>query len=903
MSSRPITPVSPVQSAHPDASIHSARAPSARISSRPVSYVGTQHTETVSHPNHSQAALLQDQSAVAQAADLHDEVVHQNQESPELPRTNSHMSGSQTLLPSRGGTLKKKASLHKSASLKRTASKRSSYAGSVRSMPLAEKEKYGETEESNSVFYCPVPTTGNPTELLAARFQAWRKVLKDLINYFRELHKTYEMRAKALMSTSNVVNNTTIPSNFLTSGGLGDAAYILRDFHKQGLNEANKARDLENEVIIQLTGLRSDLQQKIKEIKSLSGDFKNSVDKEKEATKRAVQSLQESLGMVDHDATSTGGRGDPFLVKMAVDKQIEKQIDEENYLHRAYLNLEASGRELESIVVGEIQKAYNVLAGILRREADDAYDTAEKLKDGPLSMAKDHEWDEFTKNNNQMVDPRIPIRQVSHIIYPGKEHPAAIEVRSGMLERKSKYLKNYTPGWYVLSPTHLHEFKSADRIAFQSPVMSLYLPEQKLGAHSELDSSSHKFMLKGRQTGSMHRGHAWVFRAESHETMLAWFNDIKELTEKRGEERNEFVRRQHARSLSGNSVKPASIISSEGEMEDDEADRVAFSGEQSVRGTSADEAAAAAAVAASAGGLGAAALNDIEDNRSEAGWRPPQRPAPGGRFPSDLNVQRGLQAPLSPSSGESSDPDRDVIAAAGALPGSGVPFAHTTEKHTDLQPDAHPPDGPTSQMNTTSQYAPGHHPNIFPNRQPPPSHDGASQYGEWMAPIAASAGGAALAAGAMHHHNEHQQEKQTETAGQRLGGESAIPQYGESSPPIPVATAAPVDAPSGPRAMSEITTAPSSAAANTVSSGTETGTLSTVPTSTGHGTATDTMFGANGVYAGPRTSKTAPTDYVVKPAQIYDSQKTTREFHVPGEFPATPALNEDSKIYHDVVQH
>jgi len=98
-------------------------------------------------------------------------------------------------------------------------------------------------------------------------------------------------------------------------------------------------------------------------------------------------------------------------------------------------------------VIGEIQKAYNVLAGVLRREADDNYDTAERLKEGPLALAKDLEWEDFVTSNDQMVDPRRPLRQVSHITYPGKDHPAAIEVRSGMLERKSKYLKNYTPGW------------------------------------------------------------------------------------------------------------------------------------------------------------------------------------------------------------------------------------------------------------------------------------------------------------------------------------------------------------------------------------------------------------------------------------------------------------------------
>ena len=162
----------------------------------------------------------------------------------------------------------------------------------------------------------------------------WRKVLKDLITYFRDVQKSYETRAKSLIAAANVMSNTMIPSNFLTHGGLGDAVHILRDYHKNALNESNKAKDLENEVIMQLTGLRSDLQQKIKEIKSLSGDFKNSVERETDATRKAVRSLQEACGLVDSDPGSTSGRGDPFLVKMAVDKQLERQIEEENYLHR-----------------------------------------------------------------------------------------------------------------------------------------------------------------------------------------------------------------------------------------------------------------------------------------------------------------------------------------------------------------------------------------------------------------------------------------------------------------------------------------------------------------------------------------------------------------------------------------
>ena len=135
----------------------------------------------------------------------------------------------------------------------------------------------------------------------------------------------------------------SMPSNFMSSGGLAEATQLLREFHKLSLSEANKSKELENEVIQQLTGLRSDLQQKIKEIKSLSGDFKNSVGKEQDQTRKAVKALQDSLGGVDQDASATAGKGDPFLVKMGVDRQLERQIEEENYLHRVSKRAQRDG--------------------------------------------------------------------------------------------------------------------------------------------------------------------------------------------------------------------------------------------------------------------------------------------------------------------------------------------------------------------------------------------------------------------------------------------------------------------------------------------------------------------------------------------------------------------------------
>jgi len=178
--------------------------------------------------------------------------------------------------------------------------------------------------------------------------------------------------------------------------------------------------------------------------------------------------------------------------------------------------------------------------------------------------------------------------------------------------------------------------------------MSLYLPEQKLGSHSTEGGSSNKFVLKGRQTGSMHRGHTWVFRAESHDTMMAWYEDIKALTEKSPEERNNYVR-GHVRSLSRASQR--SSMSSDGGVDDDEDPPFAAN----------------------------AASNGLHQARPEPAIRRPS----GGRFPSDIevNAQRGLQVPLSPlsvSSGFQENSD------------GGISLLPTSRGHSTEYP-RHPP--------------------------------------------------------------------------------------------------------------------------------------------------------------------------------------------------------------------
>ena len=288
--------------------------------------------------------------------------------------------------------------------------------------------------------------------------------------------------------------------------------------------------------------------------------------------------------------------------------------------------------------------------------------------------------------------------------------------------------------------------------------MSLSLADQKLGSHSNADGTSHKFMLKGRQSGGIHRGHAWVFRAESFDTMMAWFSDIKNLTEKTGAERSAFIQRSHARSLSAGSNNAASVSSDDRAMDEDEADQVPYSATASQ----------------------ASVIPTVEAEK------PPQRPIPGGRFPSALNINRDSQVPLSASSPSSSG-DAEVIAAASNLPGNDVPFGtsgrsvgagygDTSAARGGLgDPASAAPDPYGSPISPIS--GPLAH-RGFP-QQDINRHD--SNYGDWIAPTATGVGGAATGAAGVDAYRRNQEQQKASQIEEQPGLQAV-----ETAPPAPV---------------------------------------------------------------------------------------------------------------------
>lgn len=441
-----------------------------------------------------------------------------------------------------------------------------------------------------SVSYCPVPINGNPTEVLANRFSAWRKIIRALLVYFKEAvsvqeevcrqhvrlgtavnfpffangtadmskHTVAKDREALDPQDSNVTDARSMAAKSTAGslwaggfhqssashedeairamfqpyghGSIADLPGDLIGYHRtQAAHASQLAKELAKNLIPRLDDLRRDLLVKIKEIKGLASDFKNTYAKEQGLTEQHVTALQQAIKVLSSGGPLQG-KQDPALVRYQLEKQLGRQISEENYLQDAYNNLQNSGKELEKVVVMEIQQALDHFAQLNAAAATSLQQLVDKLVvDGFVAREPAAEWAAFVSTDPNFVDTATPSRSLDEIEYPFRGDPLTCELRSGALERRSKYLKSYSRAFYVLTPSFLHEFKSGDRAKHPVPVMSLALDECQISADSKTSSGSHKFVLKTKQ-GDSSRGHNWVFRVESADALQLWMKDIGTLT-------------------------------------------------------------------------------------------------------------------------------------------------------------------------------------------------------------------------------------------------------------------------------------------------------------------------------------------------------------------------------------
>ncbi|PWN25013.1 hypothetical protein BDZ90DRAFT_234620 [Jaminaea rosea] len=415
-----------------------------------------------------------------------------------------------------------------------------------------------------------------PSDILIERFNGWKHITKQLIAYFEGIADIEYNTAKELTKLGGVIQ---VPfregSQFLGEGGIQDIYYGIRDKTRViADHHANLAKTVEGSIVQHLQKLRAEIKAHVKNIQQDTGKLANSVAKEREMSTKMISDLARSITLLKNTPMSVTAREDPYTTNTQVARQLQRQVNEENALQKSIVIMQQNSAHFEEGIVRSIQSAWQTFDEWSGRMSAQVQDTWLGLGVTMRSLQPNSEWIAFAARSDHLIDPDTPLRNPETIEYPGKEDPSVIPVHQGILERKKRFTKSYRESFYVLTPAgYLHELTSSDPAkAGSSPALSLFLPECTLGAPSTIASKSHKWHItagapqKGIQKALGRGEHAYTFRARSHDEMMEWWNDIKQLSKV-------YLTTSEQMDRSGPvpaAVRAAGYVSEEEDEEDDE---------------------------------------------------------------------------------------------------------------------------------------------------------------------------------------------------------------------------------------------------------------------------------------------------------------------------------------------
>ncbi|KAJ9099489.1 hypothetical protein QFC20_005701 [Naganishia adeliensis] len=391
-----------------------------------------------------------------------------------------------------------------------------------------------------------------PSDILIDRFTAWKQIVKMLIAYFEGVADIEANTSKELTKLGAVIQVPFRAGNqFLGEGGMQDVFYTIRDKTRViADSHASLSRTIDSSIVQHLQKLRTEIKAHIKNVQNDTGKLAASVAKERELSTKAIADLARAIGAVTNTPMSVTSKEDPFAVNLAVNRQLQRQVNEENALQKSIIIMQQNSAHFEEGIVRSIQSAWQTFDEWQSRMSVSVQETWQTLGVNMAQLMPDREWVAFAARSDHLLDPETPLRNPDLIDYPGKNDPSVQPVHVGLLERKKRFTKAYKEGYYVLTPSgYLHEYASSDPSHATHPVWSLFLPACTLGPPSSPNTSeSHKFHIEGRKDGTSAYGKtpgssgggflgkmsgksdtAYTFRARSHEELMEWWNDLRML--------------------------------------------------------------------------------------------------------------------------------------------------------------------------------------------------------------------------------------------------------------------------------------------------------------------------------------------------------------------------------------
>ncbi|GAW07521.1 cytoplasm protein [Lentinula edodes] len=387
------------------------------------------------------------------------------------------------------------------------------------------------------------PVSLRPSDILIARFIAWKGVLKQLVLYFHGIADIQHHTARELVKLGGVIQvpfrggggggfgggNCGGGGGGGSGGGGGDAGFIggegglqevfykLREDGIRSVAEEYEGfgRTIEGSIVRHLEKLRGEVKMHIKNIQNDTGKLATTVSRERELSTSLISALATSISTYKNTplALSSHPKQDPYISNLAVQRQLRTQVNAENLLQKSLIITQANSASFEEGIVQAIQGAWatyeewrvRMTANVERHHAGVASAFA--------GLDPTVEWVSLSARTDHLLDPDTPLREPRFIRYPCKDDPCVVGVHEGVLLRKRRYVRRWREARYVLTPAgFLHEFRddhnNVDADGVETPLSSLFHPECTLGppnAHDRPGSQnggSYKFYIEVSKDGT-----------------------------------------------------------------------------------------------------------------------------------------------------------------------------------------------------------------------------------------------------------------------------------------------------------------------------------------------------------------------------------------------------------------
>lgn len=293
-----------------------------------------------------------------------------------------------------------------------------------------------------------------------------------------------------------------------------------------------------NETIRQLSSLRGtssdfsthDLKTEIAKTGAILSDYICSVELLTKGETKTSLGTTVKFNKVDESPPD-----DPYLLRLKLDLQLKDQLFTEAHLKESYMSLERKAVQLETILYTELQSALGTYSNLVNAELDSAKDNlVADFTEGLLRQDPHRDWDYFISNDSgtnllpltakQVLSKEKHFRKKSDIIYPYAKDRISCCIMSGYLEKKSKYLKNYSRLYYVLTCNYLHEFKTNNRKNESRPLNSYAVDDIKVSPFAD---DPCRFVIRVHPKSESKS--KYTFRCQSEEVANHWLDCLADL--------------------------------------------------------------------------------------------------------------------------------------------------------------------------------------------------------------------------------------------------------------------------------------------------------------------------------------------------------------------------------------